>query len=40
MIEFAVIKDVETILEPSAGNGNILDGVSQYTMEQGLIQRL
>ncbi|MBT2759876.1 methyltransferase [Paenibacillus sp. ISL-20] len=36
MIELADIKDGETILEPSAGNGNILDGVSQHTMEQGL----
>ncbi|MFF2834293.1 methyltransferase, partial [Cellulosimicrobium cellulans] len=36
MIEFADIKDGETILEPSAGNGNILDGISQYIMEEGL----
>ncbi|OZB98047.1 methyltransferase [Paenibacillus sp. XY044] len=36
MIEMADIQDGETILEPSAGNGNILDGITQYTMEEGL----
>ncbi|MFB5759074.1 N-6 DNA methylase [Paenibacillus medicaginis] len=36
MIEFADIKDGETILEPSAGNGNILDGIKQYIDDNGL----
>lgn len=40
MIELADIQDGETILEPSAGNGNILDGVSEYIQNNGLSAEL
>ena len=36
MIDLADIQDGESILEPSAGNGNILDGVKQYSQDNGL----
>lgn len=36
MIELADIQDGETILEPSAGNGNILDGVNEYIQDNNL----
>ncbi|KZE65140.1 hypothetical protein AV545_04240 [Paenibacillus jamilae] len=36
MIELADIQDSETILEPSAGNGNILDGVNEYIQDNNL----
>jgi hypothetical protein len=36
MIDLADIQDGETILEPSAGNGNILDGVNDYIQDNNL----
>ncbi|KAF6620463.1 N-6 DNA methylase [Paenibacillus sp. EKM102P] len=36
MIELVDIQDGETILEPSAGNGNILDGVNEYIQDNNL----
>ncbi|MDP9675205.1 hypothetical protein J2W97_001188 [Paenibacillus jamilae] len=36
MIELADIQGGETILEPSAGNGNILDGVNEYIQDNNL----
>ncbi|MHB0943279.1 DNA methyltransferase family protein [Paenibacillus sp. ALE1] len=40
MIELADIQDGETILEPSAGNGNILDGVNEYIQDNNLSAEL
>ncbi|MGR6760400.1 methyltransferase [Paenibacillus sp. T2-29] len=36
MIDLVDIQDGETILEPSAGNGNILDGINEYIQENDL----
>lgn len=36
MIDLADIQDGESILEPSAGNGNILDGIKQYSQDYSL----
>ncbi len=40
MIELADLQDGETILEPSAGNGNILDGVNEYIQDNNLSAEL
>jgi len=36
MIDLADIQDGERILEPSAGNGNILDGITEYTQKNSI----
>ncbi|GAV11325.1 methyltransferase [Paenibacillus sp. NAIST15-1] len=40
MIELADLRDGEIVLEPSAGNGNILDGITVHAQENGLELKL
>ncbi|MCY9599656.1 SAM-dependent methyltransferase [Paenibacillus chitinolyticus] len=36
MLSYADIKDGETVLEPSAGNGNILDSITAHCQQNGI----